>query len=101
MGSSHDQSISILDNHDEHRDEIHVGDKLAGFADYVRDAARITLVHTAVDPAFEGHGIGGKLAAGALGDVRAQGLSVVPECSFVASYIERHPDYGDLVAPSS
>jgi predicted GNAT family acetyltransferase len=33
-----------------------------------------------------------------LADVRAQGLKVVPRCPFVAGYIERNPEFGDLLA---
>jgi predicted GNAT family acetyltransferase len=56
------------------------------------------MVHTEVDPEFEGSGLGGKLVAGALDDVRAQGRRVQPLCPFVAKYIARHPEYADLVA---
>jgi predicted GNAT family acetyltransferase len=37
--------------------------------------------------------------AGALEDVRRRGLEVVPLCPFVRSYLERHPDDADLIAP--
>jgi predicted GNAT family acetyltransferase len=37
---------------------------------------------------------------GALDDVRAKGGSVVPKCSFVRGWIEKHPDYADLVTSS-
>jgi predicted GNAT family acetyltransferase len=30
--------------------------------------------------------------------VRAKGRKIVPACSFVADYVERHPEVGDLVA---
>ena len=54
--------------------------------------------HTEVDPRFEGRGAGSALASSALDSVRGVGGRVVPTCSFVASYIERHPEYADLVA---
>ena len=47
---------------------------------------------------FEGRGVGGRLVAGVLDDIRARGLLVVPLCSFTRSYIERHPEYQDLIA---
>jgi hypothetical protein len=58
----------------------------------------ITLIHTEVDPAFEGKGIAGRLVAGALDDIRRRGLLVTPICRFVRSYLRRHPEYADLVA---
>ena len=50
-----------------------------------------------VDPDAGGGGVGSTLVRGALDDVRANGRRVVPRCSFVRGYIERHPDYADLV----
>lgn len=55
------------------------------------------MVHTDVDPKWEGHGAGSALVQGALDDVRARGLKVRPVCPFVAAYIRRHPDYEEIV----
>jgi uncharacterized protein len=57
------------------------------------------LRHTEVAPSEEGQGLGGRLVAGALADIRTRGLRVVPVCMFVAAYIKRHPEQRDLVAP--
>ena len=59
---------------------------------------RITFVHTEVDDAYAGQGLGGKLARAALDDVRARGLAVRPDCPFIKGWIAKHPDYADLVA---
>ena len=56
-----------------------------------------TLVHTEIDPAFEGHGLGSHLAAGALDDARQRGLTVVPLCPFVTAYLRRHHEQLDVV----
>ena len=72
--------------------------QVAGFAAYrPRGAATLVFTHTEVDPAFEGKGVGGALARGALDDVRANGLDLVPVCPFIRGWIEKHPDYADLV----
>jgi predicted GNAT family acetyltransferase len=55
-------------------------------------------VHTDVDPRSEGKGAGAALLQGALDDVRARGLKVRPYCPFVAAYLQRHPEYQDLIA---
>lgn len=57
----------------------------------------ITFVHTEVPPELGGKGIGSKLIKGALDQVRAAGLKVVAQCPFVKAYIEKHPDYADLL----
>lgn len=87
----------VTDNPSELRYEIHVGGELAGEIRYRREPGAVVLVHTDIDPRFEGHGLGGQLVQGALDDLRARGLAVVPLCPFVAGFIGRHPEYDDLV----
>jgi predicted GNAT family acetyltransferase len=58
----------------------------------------ISLDHTYVPPPIEGRGVAAKLTRAALDFARAEGLRVVPACSYVATYIRRHPEYQDLVA---
>jgi predicted GNAT family acetyltransferase len=41
--------------------------------------------------------VGSQLVRGALDDLRARGLRVVPLCPFVAAYLRRHPEDADLV----
>ena len=90
----------VTDNADAHRYELHIGGELAGIALYRSGPGRIVFTHTEVMPAFEGHGVGGRLAKAALDDARRQGLQVVPQCPFIAEYIRRHPDYEDLLERS-
>ena len=93
-------TVAVTDNPAEHRYEARLGAALAGFAVYRDEPGRRIFVHTEVDHAYEGQGVGAALAAAALDDVRARGLEVVPECPFIRGYIERHPAYADLVAAS-
>ncbi len=81
------------------RYEIREGDAVRGHIDYRADGNTLDMHHTEVDPSQQGRGIGSRLAAGALDDVRSRGMKVVPSCPFIADYIERHPDYTDLIAP--
>ncbi|QYJ04014.1 N-acetyltransferase [Nocardioides panacisoli] len=80
------------------RFEVHVEGRRAGLADYVdRDGVR-DFVHTEVDDAFEGQGVGSTLIREALDHTRADGLRVRPTCPFVRAWIEKHPDHQDLLA---
>jgi predicted GNAT family acetyltransferase len=88
----------VVDNPSELRYEIWMDDRLAGEIRYTRDGDILTMVHTDIDPAFEGSGLGSTLVADALDDVRAHGRRVRPLCPFVAKYISRHPEYADIVA---
>jgi predicted GNAT family acetyltransferase len=88
----------VADNPPELRYEIWVDGQLAGEIRYTLDGEVVTMVHTEIDPAREGAGLGQALVAGALDDVRGQGRRVRPICPFVAKYIARHPEHADLVA---
>jgi predicted GNAT family acetyltransferase len=67
-------------------------------ADYRLVGEQIVMHHTETRASHRGRGIGEMLVAGALDDVRARELHVVPECWFVAEFIDRHPEYHDLLA---
>ena len=67
-------------------------------AEYELDGERIVFTHTVVPPELRGRGIAEKLVRAALADARAAGRKVVPQCSYVAKFIERHGEYRDLVA---
>jgi predicted GNAT family acetyltransferase len=90
----------VVDNEDEHQYEIWKDGRRAGLATYRLSPGEITIVHTEIDDAFEGQGLGGQLAKAALDDSRARGLAVVPVCPFFGGYIKRHPEYLDLVPDS-
>jgi predicted GNAT family acetyltransferase len=89
--------VTVRDNADELRYEIEEGGEVRGTIRYTRGDGVITLVHTEVDPKWEGHGVGSALVQGALDDIRARGLKVRPLCPFVAAYIRHHPDYEEIV----
>ena len=96
------QSIPrVVDNSEEQRYELWVGEARAGSIQYRSELGIVALTHTEVDPAFEGQGLGAQLVAEALDDIRARGLKVVPICPFVRAYLRRHPEYRDLVVRSS
>jgi uncharacterized protein len=94
-------SVRVIDNPGQNRYEAYVGDELAGFVTYRTRPGVVVLVHTEVYPAYEGHGVGGRLASVALEDLRARGLKVKPLCPFIVRYLERHPELADVVAEGS
>jgi uncharacterized protein len=53
---------------------------------------RLVLIHTGVPEALEGRGIGSMLAAAAIDEAKRRGLTIVPLCPFVTSWLEHHPD---------
>jgi len=91
--------MEVIDNQEEKRYEARVPGGLA-FVQYLVKPERLVLVHTEVPEESEGQGVGDALVRFVLDDARARGLAVVPLCPFIASWIERHPDYKDLVRAS-
>ncbi|MDP9490654.1 MAG: N-acetyltransferase [Actinomycetota bacterium] len=90
--------IQVEDNPAKRRFEALAGGEVAGYVFYQQREDALILIHTEVAEEFEGKGVGSRLAAGTLDDIRARGLRIVPVCPFIKSYIERHPEYADLVA---
>ncbi len=91
----------MRDDPERGRYEIRAGEELLGTAAYTRSGDVWTFTHTEVETGEGHHGLGGRLVRAALEDVRAAGGRVVPQCSFVAGWIERHPEFGDLVGSSA
>ena len=81
----------------EHRFRIDLPEGQASL-DYLERDGRMVLLHTGVPGDAEGEGVGGSLVRAALDHARAAGLDVVPQCPFARAYVERHPEYADLVA---
>jgi uncharacterized protein len=90
---------AVADNPAASRFELHVGPELAGFVQYQLRPGDgvISLVHTEVEPAFQGAHLATRLARFSLDDARSRGLAVLPYCPYIASWIKKHPEYADLV----
>ncbi|SNT65585.1 hypothetical protein SAMN05421812_12434 [Asanoa hainanensis] len=88
----------VRDNPDKHRFELTADGELAGFSAYRLREGAITFTHTEIEPRFEGKGLGSKLARAVLDSARERGLRVYAQCPFIAGYIDKHPEYQDLLA---
>ncbi|MEW6449766.1 MAG: GNAT family N-acetyltransferase [Pseudomonadota bacterium] len=89
-------SDAVRDNPAQSRFELDADGETAA-AYYRLSPGVVTFTHTEVPQALSGRGIGSRLIKGALDEVRARGLKVVPKCPFVNAYIAKHPEYADLV----
>ena len=92
------QEVKVTNNTNESRFETTVGDSVA-VAAYELEPGQITFTHTSVPPELSGQGIANELARAGLDHARAENLKVVASCSFIAKYIQRNPQYQDLVSP--
>lgn len=92
-----DDDIRIEDHPELGRYVLTVDGRDAGVMTYHDASGRRVVEHTEIDPAFEGRGLGSRLARHVLDDIRSQGLRVVPRCPFLASFLDRHPELRDDV----
>jgi NAD+ kinase len=92
---------TVVDSFEESRYEILLGGEVAGMLHYRRHGDLVELAHTEIDQAFEGRGLAGRLASAALADARARSTPVRVICPFVQSYLQRHPEYADIVEDPS
>ncbi len=88
---------SVVDNPERRRFEVRRGRRVLGWAAYEQTAELLVFTHTEVQPRWEHHGIGSLLVRTTLDHARRIGVQVLPMCPFVRGWIERHPDYADLV----
>jgi uncharacterized protein len=88
---------SVVDNQEKSRFELEVAGGHA-IADYRLEGGTIVMTHTEVPGELRGQGVGEKLARGALDIIRTRNLKVVPRCPFIRKFIEKHPEYGSLLA---
>ena len=88
---------NVRDNTERNRFELDADGHIA-FSNYKSADGVLTILHTEVPKALEGHGTGSALIRGVLDIARSQGLKVIAVCPFAKSYIERHPEYADLLA---
>ena len=97
MRKANPMTDAVADNPAEHRFELKAGDHLA-LAYYTLAPGIVTFTHTEVPHELSGQGIGSRLARGALEQVRARGLKVIPKCPFISAFIATNAEFADLVA---
>lgn len=90
-------TTTVAVNEDEGRYEITVDGVVAGWTEFTVHDGVATFPHTLIEPEFGGRGLATELIRAALDDMRSRGLTVVPRCPFVRAFIDKHPDYRDLV----
>jgi uncharacterized protein len=90
-------AASVRDNKAQNRFELDVEGGLA-FATYRLTPLTVIITHTETPRALRGRGIASELVEGALRLIRADGLKVVAGCGFVVDYLQKHPEFSDLMA---
>jgi len=89
--------MEIIDNTSKNRFETEVETKTA-FIEYKKKEGKIYLTHTKVPEELEGQGIASSMVKEVLDIIEDKKLKMVPACSFIASYVKKHPEYENLLA---
>lgn len=90
------QAINITHNTNKNCFETTI-DGSTGFISYQDQGDSLIYDHTIVPTELGGKGVGSALVKHALDYARSENKKVVPQCSFVASYIDKHEEYKDLL----
>lgn len=85
-------------NTEKNRFELVVQDAMAIIEFEKLEPNILDLTHTEVPQELSGKGVGSKLVSGSLKYIRDNNLKVIPSCSFVKSYMEKHPEWNDLIS---
>lgn len=91
------EELTVRHNLQAGRFEVEAEGRLA-VLEYRLQGNRMIITHTGVPPALEGRGIGSRLAQAALDEARLRGWKVTALCPFVAAYVQKHPQYRNLLA---
>jgi uncharacterized protein len=87
----------VVDNPDELRYEIYVRDELVGYIRYRVEPGIVVLVHTDVEPRWEGGWVGKTLVREALDDLRNRGMNVAVICPYIRKFVQTNEAYAPLV----
>ncbi|RBP65493.1 hypothetical protein DFO66_10476 [Brevibacterium sanguinis] len=101
-----DESFTFAEDADRSRFTVSHEGKVIGMADYVDQSTGIddadssaaagsvrVFTHTEVSPAFGGRGIAAHLVRFALETTAEEGMKFRTTCSYVMSFLERHPEF--------
>jgi uncharacterized protein len=88
---------AVRDNKAQRRFELDVEGQVA-FANYRETPQAVIITHTETPRALRGRGIASELVKGALELIGADGHKVTAGCAFVVDYLNKHPEYRELMA---
>ena len=84
-------------NINEHQFELEI-DGHKAFIQFKQKDKTMYLIHTEVPSELEGKGVGSALVEKALQYMAEHHLQLVPLCSFVQSFLQKHPEWKRLEA---
>jgi predicted GNAT family acetyltransferase len=98
MAQDESADIRLSKNDARHRYELTMDGTLVSLADYYERNGVVVIPHTETLPQFGGRGLAARVVAFALADIAAQDKKVDPQCPYVGVFIERNPEWRDLLS---
>lgn len=77
---------------DRQRFYIEVEGGIAFMSYRMAGAGQVAFTHTETPQGVRGQGLAGKVVKEALAWARQEGVTVIPACSYVVTYLKRHPE---------
>ncbi|MEN2742311.1 GNAT family N-acetyltransferase [Microbacterium sp. X-17] len=102
VADDHSPTITffVTDNEPSSTYEAISGDTVIGGLTYEEaGGSRRVLIAAAVYPEFRGQGVATELIRRVLDDIRRRGDTITVRCPIVRAFIDRNPEYDDLVDP--
>ena len=94
--SDNSAASAVVENPARHRFEL-AQDGLTAFANTHKAPGHWTITHVEAPEPLRGTGVAGRLVQGVLELARAEGVTVTPHCGYARAWMQRHPDYADLL----
>jgi predicted GNAT family acetyltransferase len=89
--------MEVVNNKKQYRFEIALPDGEYAILEYRWLKGSMALMHTLVPVTARGKGIASMLIKYVLDYARAQNLKIINYCPFVTIFLNKHPEYNDLV----
>jgi predicted GNAT family acetyltransferase len=94
-------TVHVTDAPEQCRYEARVDGELVGYTEYRHHDGTTLLALTVVPDELQNQGIGTELAKFAFDAARKAGKRIEPADPFIAGFIERHPEYAEMVHEKS
>lgn len=89
--------MKFLNNKEKNRYELHVGEYFSLVKYKINKEGVVHMIHTETPPELKGQGVASVLIEKSLQDIKEQGRKVYPLCPFVKTYIQKHPEWKEIV----
>ena len=87
----------VFHNATQQRFELRVGEALC-VLDYRRFPGKLVIYHTEVPQPLERRGFAARMTRAALDFARSENLQVEPRCPYTAAFMQKNPEFADLLA---